>query len=251
MRGGAGPDTRDLQGPLLGSRAAGAAAAASARMRERQGREAGQDALEGPGARAPALAPGPEAACKVRTATTSWSRSREQQRRAAEQGAFRAHGMCEPTRAPAGDADELLRDLGLDSPEATQAGSTMACQVAAGAAPEVVAGAASGRDEELAAVLARYDDSHVAQVLPWAAWLLIEFRPSAAERIDQPSKKILLVPLMADKAMYLEIKDTVGSWSCLCACARANQVLRHCVHSPELLSRRCMLCQKRGSKAIC
>ena len=175
-------EREDLQEPLSGSRMARAIAAAPACSGERQGHEAGQEAAEGLDVYAPVPEPGSDAAREMRRACTPpVHATSEVWGSAAGQCAPRAPCMSVPTHAPAGDAANLLRDLGLDSPEATQAGSMEASpRDAADAAPGSRAasgadGAASPSAEELAAVLARYDDAYVVQVLPCAARLSIRY----------------------------------------------------------------------------
>ena len=177
----AGPNLHEqegLQEPLSGSGTADATAAAPACSGERQGHEAGQVAARGLDVCAPVPYPGSDAAREMRRACTPpVHATSEVWGSAAGRCAPRAPCMPVPTHAPAGDAANLLRDLGLDSPEATQAGSLEASpRDAADAAPGSRAapeadGAASPSAEELAAVLARYDDAYVVQVLPCAARL--------------------------------------------------------------------------------
>ena len=178
----AGPAMREregLQGLLSCSRTADATAAAPAHSGERHGHEAAQQAAAGAAGCVQALAPGSDAAREARRACTPPARaSREVWESAARQCAPREPCMAEQTHAPAGDAANLLRDLGLDSPEATQAGSMGASADAADAAPGGRAapepdGAASPSAEELAAVLAHYNDAYVVQVLSRAACLAV------------------------------------------------------------------------------
>lgn len=160
-----------LQEPLSGSRTADATAAAPARSGERQGRVAEPEAAGGLGVSTLVLAPGSYAAREARRACTPpVHAASEVWESAAGQCAPRGPCMSVPTHAPAGDAAELLRDLGLDSPEATQAGSSPNAADAApgGRATREVDGAASPSTEEVAAVLARYDDTYVVQVLSCA-----------------------------------------------------------------------------------